>query len=125
MAQGIYIILNNWNDLVRWYWHKYDLERGTHSNPHLQVAWRKYGAASFEFDLLEIIDAKLKMSSAWEARAERGDYYKFTAEQIKAAQILAAASLRQKWQDSTWRKNQQEKQSAGWREKALEATALV
>ena len=31
----------------RWWSHQHDLEKGTHSNPYLQCAWDKYGAASF------------------------------------------------------------------------------
>jgi len=37
----------------RWGKHKNALNRGVHGNSHLQSAWIKYGAQSFEFALLE------------------------------------------------------------------------
>ena len=56
---GVYVICNTVNDKVyvgrtstddnRWRQHRQSLERGTHENSHLQRAWNKYGAQSFEF----------------------------------------------------------------------------
>lgn len=36
----------------RWYTHKYELSKGTHSNKYLQRAWDKYGEESFEFSIV-------------------------------------------------------------------------
>lgn len=40
----------------RWYWHKGDLRAKRHHNRHLQNAWNKYGADSFTFSVLELVD---------------------------------------------------------------------
>lgn len=40
----------------RWYQHRRELEAGTHNNTHLKRAWKKYGAESFVFEVLEILD---------------------------------------------------------------------
>ncbi len=37
---------------VRWYHHRYYLNRNKHSNKHLQDAWNKYGEENFEFEVL-------------------------------------------------------------------------
>jgi len=37
----------------RWREHELHLIAGTHVNPHLQAAWNKYGAASFELVIIE------------------------------------------------------------------------
>lgn len=36
--------------------HRYELKCGIHSNPHLQRAWNKYEAESFDFSILELVD---------------------------------------------------------------------
>lgn len=40
----------------RWRLHQRDLRRGEHGNRHLQSAWDKYGEASFEFTVLQLVD---------------------------------------------------------------------
>lgn len=40
----------------RWDCHKAQLNGGYHDNPHLQKAWNKYGAKSFEFAVVEAVD---------------------------------------------------------------------
>lgn len=60
---GVYAIRNELNGKIyvgstanfqaRWRTHKFRLNRGTHTNPHLQGAWNKYGASAFEFSVLE------------------------------------------------------------------------
>lgn len=40
----------------RWDQHRRRLRRGIHGNAHLQLAWSKYGEASFEFSVLEFVD---------------------------------------------------------------------
>lgn len=40
----------------RWDCHRAQLNGGYHDNPHLQSAWNKYGADSFEFGVVEIVD---------------------------------------------------------------------
>ena len=66
-TQGIYAITNAENGKVyigstiglakRWEYHRQDLRRGDHANPHLQRAWNKYGEAAFEFGILEYLDS--------------------------------------------------------------------
>jgi group I intron endonuclease len=41
---------------TRWYGHELELTKGIHTNKPLQNAWDKYGAISFRFDILEVID---------------------------------------------------------------------
>jgi len=52
---------------VRWDQHRRSLRQGTHRNAHLQLAWDKYGAASFEFSILELVEASdlLRAEQAW------------------------------------------------------------
>lgn len=64
-ASGIYQIRNLVNDkryigsavhlARRWRQHRCDLAKGRH-NPKLQNAWRKYGEASFAFEVIEIVE---------------------------------------------------------------------
>ncbi|MDO8629390.1 MAG: NUMOD3 domain-containing DNA-binding protein [Phycisphaerales bacterium] len=63
IISGVYIIRNrvNGNGYVgssvntvrRWQQHRRELFRNNHDNGHLQAAWNKYGAASFEIEILE------------------------------------------------------------------------
>ena len=64
---GIYRITNiiNGNTYIgktgmnfgdRWDCHRAQLNGGYHDNPHLQNAWNKYGAESFEFCIVEEVD---------------------------------------------------------------------
>lgn len=39
----------------RWDSHRALLNAGKHDNPHLQRAWNKYGAAAFEFAIVELV----------------------------------------------------------------------
>ncbi len=41
----------------RWDNHKYELRKGTHSNPHLQNSWNKHSEDVFRFEVLEVCDA--------------------------------------------------------------------
>jgi len=60
---GIYSILHNASGKIyigssinikqRWNAHRSALNRGKHSNPHLQNAWSKYGKDAFTFSILE------------------------------------------------------------------------
>jgi group I intron endonuclease len=73
---GIYLIVNNingkfyigstTNDKRRWYTHRRELTNNTHSNPHLQRAWNKYGSLAFSFELIYEcpVDALLKIEEA-------------------------------------------------------------
>ena len=61
----IYKILNTHNNkcyigqteespaTIRWYKHRYELNRNTHRNIHLQHAWNKYGGNAFVFEVIE------------------------------------------------------------------------
>lgn len=63
MAAGVYQITcrptgkryvgsSGWCIAKRWKKHQRDLEAGKHHSAHLQHAWRKYGAAAFDFEVL-------------------------------------------------------------------------
>lgn len=62
-VSGIYVILNKKNGKIylgqaqnlhkRWKDHRACLNTNQHHNPHLQLAWNKYGAKSFQFKILE------------------------------------------------------------------------
>lgn len=64
VVSGVYIIVNSVNNKVyvgssldikkRWKDHKWFLSHNKHHNPHLQLAWNKYGAIVFEFSILEV-----------------------------------------------------------------------
>lgn len=63
---GIYVIKNvvdgkayvgsSVDIAARWSKHRGGLLRGTHSNPHLLSAWRKYGESAFHFSVLLTCD---------------------------------------------------------------------
>lgn len=63
---GIYKIENKLNHKVyigqsvdiqkRWIGHRYELNKGVHGNTHLQSAWNKYGADSFNFSIVQLCD---------------------------------------------------------------------
>lgn len=65
---GIYKIVNTINGRLyvgssisfndRFASHIRELNKGTHKNRYLQRAWIKYGASSFEFEILESVDDK-------------------------------------------------------------------
>jgi group I intron endonuclease len=66
-SHGIYIVHNrkNGNFYIgstvnlrqRWRQHLWSLDNNRHHNPHLQSAWNKYGANSFEFLVVEVVKA--------------------------------------------------------------------
>jgi group I intron endonuclease len=63
---GIYLITNIVNKKLyigssqdikrRFYLHKYHLNKGNHTNQHLQNAWNEYGKDNFSFSILEQIN---------------------------------------------------------------------
>lgn len=65
MASGVYIITNTVSrkryvgqavDIHRrWRNHSSSLERGKHSNIHLQRAWSRYGGVAFVFEIVEVV----------------------------------------------------------------------
>jgi group I intron endonuclease len=65
---GIYKITNTENGKIyigsaynlsnRMATHKYSLRNKKHKNPHLQLAWNKYGEDKFTFEVLEIVQDK-------------------------------------------------------------------
>lgn len=75
--RGIYSITNTVNGKVyvgqtedierRWKQHRHLLNRGKHSNSHLQRSWRKYGWSSFRFRTIEEIPSPAPLTEA-EAR---------------------------------------------------------
>lgn len=62
MSCGIYKITNTVNNKCyvgqsvnierRWSYHLLELNRGNHWNPHLQMAWNRYGACAFKFEII-------------------------------------------------------------------------
>ena len=44
----------------RWYQHKKQLDAELHNNPHLQSAWKLYGAQNFKFEIIEECIPKLQ-----------------------------------------------------------------
>jgi len=66
---GIYAIMNCINGKVyagsavdikqRWIRHVHRLRTGTHTNPILQSAWKKYGESSFDFLVLEEVPDRI------------------------------------------------------------------
>jgi group I intron endonuclease len=67
MTSGVYQIRNKVSGLIyvgsskdierRWVRHREMLNGGTHDNKHLNNAWNKYGAGSFEFVVVEVTPA--------------------------------------------------------------------
>ena len=41
----------------RWYFHKWALRRNEHDNRHLQFAWNKYGEATFQIEVVQLVPA--------------------------------------------------------------------
>ena len=75
-SSGIYQIRCNQNGKIyvgsavslqaRWCMHRRELRRGLHHNPHLQHAWNLHGEASFEFTILELVEApQLLIREQW------------------------------------------------------------
>ncbi len=60
---AVYCITNTKSDKVyigsstsvkeRFYYHRYRLKRGDHTNIHLQRSWNKHGADAFEFEVIQ------------------------------------------------------------------------
>ncbi|HXG67614.1 MAG TPA: GIY-YIG nuclease family protein [Blastocatellia bacterium] len=59
----------------RWRQHRWRLRRGDHQNIYLQHAWNKHGEASFEFSVLEYVDASdlLRAEQSWIDKTGRAD----------------------------------------------------
>ncbi len=75
-SSGIYQIRCNQNGKIyvgsavslqaRWCMHRRELRRRLHHNPHLQHAWNLHGEASFEFTILELVEApQLLIREQW------------------------------------------------------------
>jgi GIY-YIG catalytic domain-containing protein len=75
-SSGIYQIRCNQNGKIyvgsavslraRWCIHRRELRRRLHHNPHLQHAWNLHGEASFEFTILELVEApQLLIREQW------------------------------------------------------------
>jgi group I intron endonuclease len=66
-VSGIYKITNKKNGKIyvgsslniykRWWYHAERLNNNTHTNPHLQASWNKYGGNNFCFSIIEIVNA--------------------------------------------------------------------
>ena len=75
--RGVYTITNLENGKVyvgstcnsfgkRWGNHLWMLNVGKHRNPHLQSAWKLYGATAFQFNVLELLDGNEDITRARE-----------------------------------------------------------
>jgi group I intron endonuclease len=66
MTVGVYKIINNKNGKfyigssanceLRFYQHKYSLNKNTHHCKHLQASWNKHGDSCFSFEVLLVVD---------------------------------------------------------------------
>jgi len=75
--QGVYWILNSINGKMyigsavnierRWKEHVSKLNRKVHINKHLQNAWLKHGAATFTFEVVEIVEDELWLKAREQA----------------------------------------------------------
>jgi group I intron endonuclease len=100
---GIYEIVNTINGKryvgsavaisQRWRQHRCELAKGRH-NPHLQSAWRKYGAEAFEFRVLELVSDPAKL-------IEREQHYIDTLNPEYKVARVAGSNLGVKWSDET------------------------
>jgi group I intron endonuclease len=71
MTAAIYAIVNQTtrdmyvgsavNVSRRWSRHAHDLRKGVHACKHLQNAFDKYGAATFDWEIIQFVDAKEKL----------------------------------------------------------------
>ncbi|HXY96551.1 MAG TPA: GIY-YIG nuclease family protein [Steroidobacteraceae bacterium] len=85
------------NLLNRWYRHHQQLAEGLHGNPHLQSAWTRYGAANFEFTVLEFADPSqlLLREQYWIDRTGCADRRK--GFNVKLLATTAGAGIGQTW----------------------------
>ncbi len=70
---GLYFITNLVNQKTyvgsatnikqRWSKHKHDLTHNIHNNKHLQAAWNAYGAENFIFEIAELIEKSLLITT--------------------------------------------------------------
>ena len=75
MINGVYCIINtvSWRYYVgsaadisrRWRDHVRLLDNGAHPNSHLLNAWRKYGAAHFQWLIVETTDEHIAAEQRW------------------------------------------------------------
>lgn len=77
----------------RWRQHRCELGKGRH-NPHLQSAWRKYGAEAFEFRVLELVADPTKL-------IEREQHYIDTLKPEYNVAKVAGSNLGLKWSEET------------------------
>ncbi len=94
---GIYKIVNTINGRLyvgssisfndRFSSHIRELNKGTHKNRYLQRAWKKYGASSFEFEILESISDN---SLLIEREQYHIDNYKVTSKLYNLAMIAGS-----------------------------------
>jgi hypothetical protein len=75
------------NLFARWHTHRQQLADGTHCNPHLQNVWIRYGAANFEFTILEFADRDqlLRKEQDWIDRTGCADRRKGFIKPLAAA----------------------------------------
>lgn len=122
MASGIYIILNSVNGKCyvgqavdikrRWRGHLCDLKKGKHHCKHLQFAWNKYGAASFEWLVLDEVnpDQLTEQEQFWM------DYLRFTGAYLYNTSLASGSPLGCKRSPETKAKIQAAR--AGWKPSA-------
>jgi hypothetical protein len=94
--QGIYKILNTHTKKFyigsskdighRWKQHLSNLNRNVHPNKHLQSAWNKYGAESFEFN---IIEETINLTSSELLKIEQNYLDKYNKRNIYNVELIA------------------------------------
>jgi len=109
---GIYAIRNTLNNKVyvgkstnmwkRWRHHRADLRNGAHSNPYLQHGWDKYGETAFAFNVVEMVQDPVLLSSRegyycalFQAQDSQMGY-NLAGVDTEDHPVLASAELRQK-----------------------------
>lgn len=82
---------------ARWRRHRQQLAEGLHGNPHLQSAWTRYGAASFEFTVLEFANPAqlLRREQYWIDRTDCADRRK--GFNVKPLATTPGAGIGQIW----------------------------
>ena len=121
--------------------HRHELERGKHHCRHLQSAWKKYGAESFEWSILELVSIKgLTKAKAKLILLAREQYFIDTLDAVRSGfncspnagsqlgvkhTVKARANMvkacRLKWQDPVCRAHYKEGGRLKWQDPAFRA----
>ena len=112
---GIYKIINKINGNIyvgsskiisrRWFNHKHGLNKNKHKNPHLQLAWNKYGENNFYIIVVEKVPVYILLSTEQKyldiAKTEQNKCYNLS---FLAGRIEMTESVRNKIRESNKRR---------------------